>query len=540
MTRTRRKKNKRGYALISVITIAAFGSMLLMGLAQMASQLTNSELLYLAKGRSQRAAEVGASYVVSRFQKLDANELLPEPSKNVKISTLPENVSPGYKIRVRVTRLTEDDLILLRQRDGQLGQQNLLYDEQWDPNRESTPFQPKAALSYFFVVDVTAYQGQLLASSAQITLGPDVSDVPPTQSVPSTRSTGLITNGPVTLGSDLGYLDVMAPGEGFSDAQTMFDGTQSVFKTVVQTNSSVQLSPNTTVYGDLFVNNSTGSGTVAQSTDALVFGRLQTNSVSDGSPTEGFMWTNNADVPNFSTDNVWAMADAFSNNFSDINRVGVNYAQAGGTIATPNTQIQASPVPTPSNAALLPSFPSGDVEQSVSVASGNYHTPTIESPDSGGKLNFNEDGGTTKIFLDSQSTSDVAINIDTSSISNFGAAKDLQIYYPGSKPINIILNGALAGTPELSATIYAPNAVVNTSGYGEFYGAIFAKAANINHVGDLRLDPSAASILSNFSSVSSNTSGGGNSANAIAMIPKVYRLRSWHSVAGAIVPFSDD
>ncbi len=533
MLRQRSLRANDGYALVAVITITAFGGMLLLTLTSMLLQVATSERLHFAKAKSQRTVESAVSYVVGQFQKLDDNNLLPDDANPYSEYTLPSDAFPDATVRVRVRRLTTADLSTLRDNDKEF----LLYDPQWDPGGAGAPNQVRPAKVYFFVVDLTAYDGAF-ASSARITLAPaDPTVTPPV--VPLTRPTGLISDGPITLGSNNGYLDVLAPGDGFTSDQTVTEGGQASFKTSVQSNTSVSTSPSTTVYGDLIVNNSDSSGTLAQSNGSLVFGRLQTNVTSSATPTDGFQWTNNSSTPNFGSDNVWALADGFASNFSDINRVGLNYSQAGGMTNTANLPIQSYPVPTPVNTSPLPTSSADGTASNVSIASGSYNTSSSSLLNATNTITVDSDG-ITKVYIDPAPPSDLTqptdVRIDSSLFSNNGGAENLQIIYSGNQPLNIQLSGDLGGAKEMNATIYAPNSVVSTSGYGEFYGAILAKSANINHVGDFRIDQAAASNLAGLTNMSGRSQGGGESKILSSQItPSKYVIKTWQTVKGSIV-----
>jgi hypothetical protein len=97
-----------------------------------------------------------------------------------------------------------------------------------------------------------------------------------------------------------------------------------------------------------------------------------------------------------------------------------------------------------------------------------------------------------RLFVQDSSASSTALNISSNMLSNASTdASNFQIWYSGSNNINInLVPGA-----SFYGTIYAPNATVTTTGNGQFYGAIVAGTANIQHQGglNLRVDLSAPS-----------------------------------------------
>ncbi|MGD9684372.1 MAG: collagen-binding domain-containing protein, partial [Candidatus Obscuribacterales bacterium] len=66
-------------------------------------------------------------------------------------------------------------------------------------------------------------------------------------------------------------------------------------------------------------------------------------------------------------------------------------------------------------------------------------------------------------------------------VNTTGDARNMQIFYNGSKDLNIKLD-----TTAFDGLIYAPNAKVAITGTGNFVGAIVGKKVFINNVGEVR------------------------------------------------------
>jgi hypothetical protein len=528
-------RDNQGYGLVAVMMISFIGMLFLYGLAAMGLNLSVSERVAGQKARAQRSAELAFNYVMKQFTRGEENIFLPQNDNDVYQTDLAPGIVPGADVKVRVRRFNKEEISRIKDNDVK----RILYRDDWDPNGTPADWVTKPTESYFWMIQVTAVTGGF-ASSLQASISP--ADTLPTRS-PEPRSPGVVSSGQIRLGDGSGYLDVLAPGDGFSSEQTTSMGTYAAFKTALQSNSSISVSSSATVYGDLMVNNESAvSEAVAKSDNALVFGRLQTNA-SDGTNTQGFTWTNNSSLPS-GTDNVWAMADAWQSNFSNMSRQGANYSQAGGPISegVPSTNVNPTPMPTQSQS--FPGFPS-DSSANVSdlyLAPGSYATSSLDSSTAASRVILNSstvsglDPSPTKIYINSDMTGSSVVNLDTNFFVNEGKTTDLQIYYAGDKDININLVGDLgANSPaEFKGVIYAPRAKVSTTGSGEFYGAILAKEVAINHTGDLRIDPAASSILSGLTSQSSTTAGSGN-ANSKAAIPKNYKVNTWQQIAGRLV-----
>lgn len=501
--------------------ISFIGMLFLYGLAAMGLNLATSERVTVAKARSQRNAELAMNYILSRFSEGDENPYLPAAGQDVATFNLPTDVLPEVAVRFRVRRYSPEQVAMIQGLDTN----ERFYRSEWDPNNSKTDWVRRAAQSYFFIIQVTAVSGAFPAS-VQATLRPSRA----APGTPPTRASGVISSGTIGLGSGEGYLDVLSPGEGFSSAQTVMQDGYASFKTAVQSNTGVTLNPGVTVYGDLFVNNSgSGDAPVAQSSNAQVFGRLQANAT-DGPGIQGLTWTNGTDLPS-GTDNVLGMADAFSRDFSDLNRVGLNKDQAGGYTTQPASSIEANPVVAPNNSSAFPGFPSASGADSSVLSGGNYRASNFDTSTATAGVSFD---GPTKIYIDDKSGNDVVI--DSTKIRSPGSATDLQIFYTGDKSINIRLDGDLAGDPELKAVIYAPRAKVVTSGFGEFYGAILAKDVEVGHIGDLRLDPNASNLIVGQTNQSTDKTSSNEGDKASQFKPNGYILSSWQQVAGALVP----
>lgn len=565
------RRKPTGYALVAILTVSLFATMLLLTLAGLTVSLTRSESFYKQRELALVGADVGLDYVRKSLNNAlmtgTPSILEPANGETERISELPASLVPqgdvNSKVLMRVRRLTPAEL------SAAAGKQSPAVMRQWNPNNykkledwkygDDWRYFSAPQLSYFWMVEVTSYRG-MFATSTRSMLAPELAapTLGPSASPPSKNSMfvqGIVADQDVNLAPSDGYLDVLSPGEGFSNAQTTGVAPNSSFKAVVQSNTSATASSNTNVYGDLRVTNPIGAtnpvlaatDTGGQASNAMVWGRAQTNSVlnSEGGEVSinGLQGTP-GDLPT-GTDNVFAFSDYFSSLpdsdafWSNGMREGLNETSPVSVLPEGTTnQVSPNPVPTGPQGSPLPDFPmpppvdsGAPMPGDISVSPGVYRTPAIDSTGAVAKLVFNESGGSTAIYIDADGTAPNAIKLNSQFLQNLGDAKDLQIYYAGDKDLRLTLDGDLAGALEMKAFIYAPNAKVTTSGFGEFQGAILSKSLQVNHVGDFRIDPDASRLMIDRS----GQSGGGGSAIVGQTLPTHYRVASWQQVSGSLV-----
>lgn len=567
------RRGAAGYALVAILTVSVFATMLLLALAGMTVSLSRSEGFYKQREYALVGADVALDYTRKSLTK-SLNTGVPsllEPAggETERISELPTNLIPqgieNCKVLIRVRRLSPAEILAASQKSSPA------ISHQWNPNNHKNVADWKygndwmdfsiPALSYYWMVEVTSYRG-LVAVSTRSMLAPDIGAtlVSSSSSSSSTKDTlfveGIVADQEVNLSppSD-GYLDVLAPGDGFSPDQVSGSVPNTAFKTAIQSNNLVTTSNVTNLYGDLRVTNPLGSSdSVARGSNTTVWGRVQTNSVtgSDGleNSLSGFQGTPGDLLSG--TDNVWAFSDYFSNPDSFWTtgmREGLNETSPVAILPSDSAnQVSPNPVPVGGDASARPEFPEpppsgteAPISGDITVAPGVYKTSWMDSRDAIAKLILNDSGGSTTIFIDDGPSSPridpsdglrAKLNIDSKWFQNNGAAKDLQIYYGGSEDLTVTLDGELAGDREMKAFIYAPNAKVTTQGFGEFEGAIVAKKLNINQYGDFRVDPSASSFKIDRSSQIGGSGGAGVSGERL---PTHYRIASWQQVSGSLV-----
>ncbi|MBX9669493.1 MAG: hypothetical protein K2X93_17860 [Candidatus Obscuribacterales bacterium] len=580
---TKRKAAKRrdsaGWALVAVMTVSVFATILLFSLAGLSASLLNSEAVTRQRNLALNGAEVGLDYARKLMNEslTSGNPSVIEPSdgETERVTELPSQYVPqlgdSCRVRVRVKRITGANMV-------DIGLKNSSFiPDQWNPLRRKLSTNWKfgdnwqdfaisddadaPSKGYFWVVEVTSYTG-IFASSVRAILVPDGPDtkvtLDPTPPKDVFFPQGIVADGNIDIGSGFGYMDVASTGEGWSSEQVNVGnpGDPSTFKAVVETNGTTKLEPGSLIYGNLKLTNPSGATNSVLNGDgnSVVLGRVETNAVDlggvDGS-VSGFQATAEAPFP-APSDNVLALGDLWANlpnNSGDFwageGRIGTN--KTSPMVSQPaSTQNQVSPnhVPSGQNSASLPSFPeppadgSAYVPTDVSVPSGSYTAESIDSSNASAKLVFNDSGpGTpTKIYIDPNTSGDAAVSLSTQFIVNNGDSTDLQIFYAGDKPLNIYLDAdGDAGNPNLKAVIFAPNATVNTQGVGEFYGSIVAKNLNINHVGAMQLDPNAARVVADRG----GSGGGSGSIDPHARAPVSYRVATWQQISGSLVPLAN-
>ncbi|MBK9617619.1 MAG: hypothetical protein IPO31_00365 [Candidatus Obscuribacter sp.] len=278
----------------------------------------------------------------------------------------------------------------------------------------------------------------------------------------------------------------------------------------MQSNKLVNFGKNaaTQLNGDVVVSNNNGSApaavvTTSQSGSEMptIAGRVQTNA-GDGSNTTSLGdFTVNTGATLNPSDPIQASADLASSQGSRL-FLNTNPITQGAS----ENQLAPAPVPYDSSASPLPSLENG------ASLKGSYYTSNLATGSS--IVSIQE---STKIFIQDGASSGPAVDIDTSILSNSGAgnvASKFQIYYSGSRPVNIDLNA------DFNGLIYAPNATVtlkrtkNLIGPRNFTGALVGNEVNLSTAGDTTV-----TILSN-PATANNTLDDTPSAGSVSYLSK--------------------
>lgn len=112
---------------------------------------------------------------------------------------------------------------------------------------------------------------------------------------------------------------------------------------------------------------------------------------------------------------------------------------------------------------------------------GSYTTASLNNTTTSATINSQ-----VKIFIQDSNGTTNAVDISSGNIKNTssdsaGGARNLQIWYDGTRDINITM---VDGSP-FKGLVYAPRATISLFGQGEFVGAIVGKNINMQNSGDL-------------------------------------------------------
>ncbi|MDZ4834809.1 MAG: hypothetical protein SGJ27_13610 [Candidatus Melainabacteria bacterium] len=555
-----RGRKQQGYALVAMMTLTTFASLMLFALAGLSVSLIRSQGAAREKGLALQSAEIGLDYarkmLTSSLRTGTKSSIEPTNGELEKITDLPPeflvDTKVPTKVRIRIRNIGADDLNLLisspynapdikeasvflpaTSEEAQIVQYNPSYGFNWtDPSQSK-----KLTDSYFWLVEVTADRG-VFSNSLRSMLCPiqklsdDLPESPINQQNPFFPST-VVTNLGVQIGNPPnGSLFVMPAGPTSSWVET--ENGQSKFTAAIQTNGSASFTDSSSLVGDITISNPTDGAptSVVNGKPLSVFGRISANSDVDLTNLKA----TNGPTVEWSSDNVYAAADLIAGNGT---RQGTNQLPIEVNSSAPQSPYIPVQVPSAGDAAFFPAPRSDGTSTEVSLPPMNYRTNSLNTDQYSSKLVVNSpelsNGQPTRIFLDATSDAVAAIKIDSSKFENQGAPTDLQFFYAGTKPIFI----DLTGSGIFNGVIYAPNATVTTSGTGDFTGAVVASQLNAHHVGSLQLDPAARKIApAGLADDTSNDPGGGNSGTDSSNMkkPNGYKHVTWQQVSGSLVP----
>jgi hypothetical protein len=550
------------------MTVSVFATMFLFSLAGLSTSLLQTEGAARQRNYALAGAEAGLDFARKKLNESllngESSDIEPQAGEPYRDYGLPVQYIPQLgnrcRVMIRLTPVSDANLLYLAAKNSPAIpteintalRKDAATDWKWGddwrafaiPDPEEAP-----SKSYCWKVEVTSYCGIFATSIRSVMVGafPNTYMGPPTSPKDMFFSQGISSDGAVELGNGGDGNSTVIQSSG--DSQIV-EGNPNSFVSVIQTNSQVTANPNTTVVGDLKVTNPDGANNAVANGNptSLIEGRVDYNSVLDGGNdigNNGFVGATPSD-PTPANQNVNASADIAPYG-TNADKQGINrdYPVLNQPAGSTNQQ-SPNPVPTPSDTFPLPSFPTPPPDGATpstaetSVQSGlSYKTGTFDSTDATSPLIFNEVAADTptKIFVEDSlaSNNSNAIKIDSSMVLNKGDASALQVYYGGTKPIQINLDGATGdGVFDLKMLIYAPNAPVLTTGRGDFKGSIVGKSVAIKHIGTMQLDPTASQVLADRRNSGANGPGSGTGSHS--RTPTYYRMMTWQQVSGSIVP----
>jgi hypothetical protein len=438
------------------------------------------------------AAEIGVDYAVSQFNTYSPCPLDPPAGQSLLQTPLNPAFLPNELAGISVNLTVKN---IVAQTDWQSFQQlSSIYSKQLDPNKNVTvswknPLSTNVSTSCYRIIESQAVRNGSSRTircflQARFDASPNFSPAAPSTSTGSYFSNPIFSNGLVAL---LNVGTVNSSGSGITPGSPPIGNnppTAAAYNLTVATNTQATIGAGTTLAGNLSVltamnGDGVPTGTTAgfnSATSGAIDGRLTVNGTYDSSVN-----ATSGNTPQ-SGNNVLANADLQT---GSPNRVGVNNSnpdQAGAGANTPAAQIQMAPAP--SQSATTTSFPE-ITTSSFNVPAGDYavtdlQTSTFEVP---ATIGASGQASPVRIFVQ-DGANQSAVQINSSMMTNAsGVDSNLQLWYSGSKPVNINLNG-----PTFNGVIYAPNATVNITGQGNFTGAVVAGLLNATNTGNVSID----------------------------------------------------
>lgn len=481
---SQRKYRKKGFALISILSFGIASLLLILALFPLVLSVTRSEAMNRYRADLRLAATVGIDYAM---QQLNENPPGACPIGLIPVA-LPATYLTGFNdttVLVRVKTLSGtpsstdwtnfktyssiySPLLDSTNKIYAVGQQDY-----------STP--PKSnvqAGDYWRVIESTAKRGIFsitIRSFAEpifhaSTLKNQTPDYP----------SPVITNEPYFKNAFLGNSEVTIDGP----SSISSTGPSLQIRSNKQTSINTHNSDPTTINADLYTTNGlknfTTGTTVADINNATVSGDVVANG-----------------------------------------NVQVTNSTVSGTTLQSMQESQSVPVSAPTNSSLPPvdyslnGKPLDTGSYSVSSLDTNSGSASITSP--------------VKLFVqDGATTATSALQINASQLQNTGSPQNLQIWYNGTRAINLNLNTNFNGL------IYAPNAPISISGIGGFSGALVGDVVRLTNKGSVLIDTSLQSLTGDAQASNGLTYTNITSA-ASAQLPLGYRSVTWQEIPGALV-----
>lgn len=523
-------RNQRGVALVSILTIGASSMIFLLALAGIVNSAVRSSASNKWVESVRNAAEIGIDYAVDQF-----NRVYPCPLDTVdgtsKVTELPASLLtasqidgitpnsgiPSIAVFIKVRRLASTDWSKLQNQtvassiySAQLDSNRSVGTEDWSsPNSVATSNLAQSTGGGFRVLESTASNG-IVSRTIRVILKARFDDQPDGEkplesggSSPTSQSyfaKPFFGNSSLKIeaqgSSPIAVEGLNSSGELTTRINANLPSEYRAYNLNVSTNRLGNIGSGVELKGDVTIN-SLGSGlNNVLSSDGIIDGRV----FSQGKTASNVQGFDNPDT----LGTVRARADDVTTNYTAdevIDRKGANLTP----ITTPSgSQTGPAPYTVPSTASDLASL-SSYLQSGTSPTSGGNSTfqtnslSTAGIPD--GKSVAFDNSNPVRIFVEQGGKDSTAVNIDTSKISvdQNRPSTNFQIWYEGSKPVNVNLSGDFKGL------IYAPNAPVQLGGSGNFRGALVGKDLSV------KLNSGSVTIDTDLANPTANGGSGGNS-----------------------------
>lgn len=535
-----RQFNNRGYALVTAMVIGSLSMALMLAVAAFLHNSALSESARRHKSEIRNAAESGMEYALANYGNSNgANFTLPGSMFAGAIGTDSNNsVLSQLSVSVTIRPYTVGEM-------NQFSQWSPLYSTAIDPTRPNSILydrtNPGGSTTAWRVIESKASMGGI--SKTIRVIAEPMYEVTP-------ESTGLTSSDSYFKNGAFGDQSLALAGSNNVSwlGKTPVDSGQ--FKLRIASNGNIILGPEAVVQGNVLQSGSV-TGSYSASPRSFLFGNLTSNSDSASLASavdfaEGATPPNNPNaVPFYTNTTVNPPGNVFNgaeNSFtfnSDGSIASFDYnATNSGAPITSDAGVNTTTVPPVPSGRGAENFPSlselASSGNQLTSVTGDWQTGSLTTNDlsNGQTVNLNDfltsqnaSGveNPTRIFVndsDNASSSTRAVDIDGSKLLHSTDPSNLQIFYSGTKEINLTIP---AGS-EFAATIYAPNSKVNINGLGTFKGAVSGKETTFEQ-------SLTAKLLSDFSDASAgpNADTGLKFTGANSTSPTVsgYRVVTW-------------
>ncbi len=491
---TRHQNRSAGFALISILSFGIASILMILALLPLILNVVRSESANKHQGELRLAAGIGIDYAMKALNESQPGQCLlgasptavpsayldgfPDMTVMVRVKTISKTVSP-----IDWNHFTSYSSIYSTSLDSDFQNKSVA-----NQSYLNAPIFNIQNGSYWRVIESSAKRNGF-ARTIRVFAEP-------------------IFNGSSTRDQDLGYLPASKNYSSYfqkplmGNASILIDGPISVNSIEdpgdpslleIQSNQSIQVNPNNTsgtpIKGSLLVSNGY-DGVPAQ------VGTVGTNSLIGGTVTaNGTLTIDQTSMP--------ATQPTYNTN--------------------PGTAIdQVVLAPAPRETATQP------IENYLgdSLSTGSYSATSIDT--SNGTSTIGTDSQVKIYVQDGLTTNTNAISINSSQLKNTGPSENLQIWYNGTRPVDINLN------EDFNGLVYAPNAPITIHGLKNFKGALVGQSIELKNKGSVSINTSLRSLNQDAKSSGGLTYTDARSTTG-EPLPIGYRAVTWQEIPGALV-----
>lgn len=494
-------RGRRGYALVSTLVVGLLSTALLLSLSSFLVSVSQSESARRHKAEMRHAAEAAIEYAVGDLG-TGASTLDVSPGVTSRTTIIPTSLLVGtaggfsnsavlnqMNVSVTVRALTKTEM-------SQFSTWSPLYSKAIDPGLEKSiaydPTQVNGDYTLWRVIEAKATMGGV--SRTIRVIAEPMFELTADKLTGSTNKDNYFKYG--AFGDD--DLNLTDAGIVSWAGSKPKDYSEKNFNLTVASNGNVVLGNGTILQGN--VSQFSADSFLMQKT-SWIYGQLLTNAPTQGAiprnpelplptPTQPqpIFYLPSVDHPNV-LDGAKSIIE-----FPGDGTVKLNTSAAPGNPigSVDGSKFQLPPVPTGSDAQILPSLQ--EVSQSGAQyvsTTGNWKASSLATSEGMSSINVSDtllppDSSTpNRIFIDdsnvNSSSTQNAVSIDTSIFRHEADPTSLQIWYDGSRDVEI----RIPTSKSFAATVFAPNARVTIKGKelnetgGEFIGAVTGREVEI-------------------------------------------------------------